>query len=52
MILRDRAPLEAGPEAPDEEEAVEDAPALGEEEAVAAVLAHADRRPESPESPG
>jgi len=48
VILRDRAPLEAGPEARDEEEAVEDTPALGEEEALAAVLAHADRRPESP----
>ena len=46
VILRERAPVEAGPEPPGEAE--EDAaPALDEEEALAAVMAHADRRPEA-----
>ena len=49
VILRERAPLDAGPEPPDEEGRGDETPALDEEAAVAAVLAHAGRRPESPE---
>lgn len=48
VILRDRAPLEPEDE-PTDAEAAEDEPVLDGEEAVAAVLAHADQRPESPE---
>ena len=49
VILRDRAPLEPAPGSRDEEEEGDDQPAMDEEEAVAAVLAHADRRPETSE---
>ena len=49
VILRDRAPLEPESEPTDGEASAEDEPALAGEEAVAAVLAHADQRPESPE---
>ena len=49
VILRERAPLDARPEPPDEERQVDDAPSLDGEAAVAAVLAHADQQPESPE---
>ena len=51
VILRERAPLEAAPEPPDESEEGEgdDVSGMDEAEAVAAVLAHADQRPESPE---
>lgn len=49
VILRERVPLEAKPDPRDDEEQVDDTPALDEEEAVAAVLAHADQQPESPE---
>ena len=49
VILRERVPLEARPRPRDDEARVDDAPALDGEEAVAAVLAHADQRPESSE---
>lgn len=49
VILRERAPLAARPEPPDEEGQGDEPPALDDEAAVAAVLAHADQRPESPE---
>ncbi|MDE2796257.1 MAG: SMC-Scp complex subunit ScpB [Gemmatimonadota bacterium] len=49
VILRERAPLAARPEAPDEEGQGDETPALDDEAALAAVLAHADQRPESPE---
>ncbi len=49
VILRERVPLEAKPDPQDDEEQVDDTPALDGEEAVAAVLAHANQRPESPE---
>lgn len=49
VILRERVPLEAKPDPRDEEEREDDIPALDGEEAVAAVLAHADQQPESPE---
>lgn len=48
VVLRERAPLEevAGPAGGDEEDPQAEAPALDGEEAVAAVLAHAESRPE------
>ena len=48
VVLRERAPLEevAGPAGGDEEDPRAEAPALDGEEAVAAVLAHAESRPE------
>ncbi len=49
VILRERVPLEAKPDPLDAEEQEDDTPALDGEEAVAAVLAHADQQPESPE---
>ena len=53
VILRERAPLEAAPREPSDEDERRrrgtTSPALDEAEAVAAVLAHADQRPESPE---
>ncbi len=49
VILRERVPLKAKPDPRDEEEQEDDTPALDGEEAVAAVLAHADQQPESPE---
>ena len=49
VVLRERVPLEAKPDPRDDDERVGDAPALDGEEAVAAVLAHAHQRPESPE---
>ena len=47
VILRERAPLEDGPAPADEEGQGDESPALSGEEAVAAVLAHADHRPET-----
>ena len=49
VILRDRAPVEPEPGSQDGEEEGDDQPAMDEEEAVAAVLAHADQRPETSE---
>ena len=48
VILRERAPLDARPQPPGEDHG-EETPALDEEEAVAAILAHADQQPESRE---
>ena len=49
MILRDRAPVEPEPGSQDQEVNEDDTPALDGEEAVAAVLAHADRQSETSE---